>query len=178
LRWYREAAEYAPDDPDIQQNLRTAQRRFDDEAARQLGSARLHAGNADTSLTGERAADQARRVFDTGGIQNGGIVGATVAAPQGRATRDAAGHVIVPPERMTRAIAELLRNRDERVAREAAISQELPTLNSNMHGERIIRLRSERATVQQQATFYDFALERAMSAAPAGQEHAKQGPHQ
>lgn len=83
VKYFSEALEYAPDDPDIQHNLDRAREAFrQSEEARKLKSAQLHSQTG-AALKNEASSMEARRGFDTGGDPAGSLDVPAVNAGEG-----------------------------------------------------------------------------------------------
>lgn len=169
VRYFTEAHNYAPDDPDIAQNLTRARAQFEAQnqarAAPHVGG--QLSGQATRQSVAVSGAEQAPQIYDgrRGARDRGGIsvpVGPSTGVP-GSSARDP----VVPDARRTPAIANLERDRASQRARIAAINGELETLNPNMHAARIARRRQEQSQAESQIGFINFSINEALQAPSA-----------
>lgn len=151
VRLFQEAADYAPDDPDISQNLARARERLTEInglAARQ--SVATAGGQSEHVFDGR---GQGRNV---GGIAVGS---APVVAGVGR-------DPVVPRARMTPALRQLERERTERRARIATIDAELRTLNPSTDAIGIARRQQQRSEAASQVQFINITISETLRAPP------------
>jgi tetratricopeptide (TPR) repeat protein len=168
IREFREALEYAPDDPDILDNLHHAEARAnaariaqeqkvrESEAARQLMSVQQHSeaaqGLASKSAT-EPASVEARRGFDTGGQSAGGIPGPAVYAGSGSGKDP-----VVPKEKRTPAITKLERDRTVFRKEITTLDQKLKTLDPQKDSVEISKIKQQESTAQNKIHYLNFSI--------------------
>lgn len=174
VKLFSEAAQYAPDDPDIQTNLNAALRKYSDaeaakkaaalkqaEAAAQAKAASVTGAQA-AGASGTAAAADAGRGFDTNRIDAGGIT-----IPAGSIAGAPVIDPVVPAARRTPKITAL---EGERTAERKKISDadaKLKTLDPVKDQLAVSKLKQERSNAEAKANYLNFSIKDLLDAPSA-----------
>ncbi|HEY0844660.1 MAG TPA: hypothetical protein VGE12_04805 [Noviherbaspirillum sp.] len=151
VRYLTEAAEYAPDDPNIQSNLekaRAALRRS--TAAREAAGAKEHSAAA-RGLVTDAASGEARKVFDTPGTAAGAFDTGSV---KGGFKRDP----VVPVARRTAKIDSLERQREAERKQIAALEAKRKQLDPKKDAVAIAKIKQEESKRESKIDYLNFSI--------------------
>lgn len=171
VKLFSEAAQYAPDDPDIRTNLNAALRKYGEaetarkaaeakqaEAIRQAKAASV-TGALAAGASGTDAATDARRGFDTGRIDAGGVTlpgGAIAGAP--------VLDPVVPASKRTPKITALEGERTAERKKIEAADAKLKTLDPVKDVVAVSKAKQERSDAEAKANYLNFSIKELLDA--------------
>ena len=175
-RYFREALEYDPENPDIRSNLNHAQRKLElarlAEAARQLKSAEDHARQAAQPQASEASSEEARRRFDTGGKDAGTLDVSAVKA--GTLSQK---EPVVPPARRTPAITALETQRSESRKQAGVLEEKMKQLDPSKNAVELAKAKQEKSTIESKIQYLNLSISELLEApaenSPAAAEKQK-----
>lgn len=151
-RYFKEALEYSPDNPDLLHNLRKAEQKIKDSlAGRKLKSAEKHS-QAAGQLKGEASSAEARKGFDTGGSPAGALSLTTVVGSEGFK------EPFVPPAKRTPAIANLEQKRSKAKLELQALDEKIKKMDPQKDAVQISQIKQQKSTVTNQIHYYNFQI--------------------
>jgi tetratricopeptide (TPR) repeat protein len=156
-RYFREALEYDPDNPEIRGNLNQAQRKLElahlAEAARQLKSAEDHARQAAQPQAPEASSEEARKRFDTSGKAAGTLDVSAVKA--GTVSQK---EPVVPAARRTPAITALETQRTESRKQAGVLDEKMKQLDPNRNAVELARAKQEKSTIESKIQYLNLSI--------------------
>ena len=172
VKLFSEAAHYAPDDPEIKKNLNAALRKYGEaetarkaaeakqaEAIRQAKAASVTGALAAGGATGTDAATDARRGFDTGRIDAGGVT-----LPGGSIAGAPVIDPVVPAAKRTPKIAALEGQRTAERKKIETVNAKLKTLDPVKDQIAVSKLKQERSDAEAKANYLNFSIKELLDA--------------
>jgi tetratricopeptide (TPR) repeat protein len=168
VKYFSEALEYAPDDPDLQHNLDRAKEALrQSETGRELKSAQQH-GQIAQVLSEESSSMEARRVFDTGGVPAGSLA-VPVNAGEGGYKEPK-----VPIFKRTFAITKMEWEREGLKKKVEKLQEERKKLDPVKDSVKIVEIKQKESEAENKIHFLNFSITEELRKAPEPkQEPAK-----